>query len=69
MILILQCGTHEFSKETNDKRFEKRIQVDEFDEVCYLVQENNSLEVTLESHLYDCTNSSNDHDSSKDVML
>ena len=35
---------------------------DEFDQCCYMVQGNDSLEVTSDTHLNDCASSSNDHD-------
>jgi len=40
---------------------------DEFEQACYVVQENDSLEVTLKSHLDVYVNSSDDHDSSMDA--
>ena len=50
----------DLSQGTNDKHFRERSIVDESDEVCYMVQENDSLEVTSETHLDDCTSTSND---------
>ena len=39
---------------------EKELLVDESEQTCYMVQGNDSLEVNSETHLYDCTSSSED---------
>ena len=36
---------------------------DESDKACFMVQGNNSLEITLDSHFDDCASSFDDHDS------
>ena len=41
---------------------------DESDQACYMVQENDSLEVTLDSHLDDCTSSFN-NDNAMDAYV
>ena len=41
--------------------------VDESVQACYIVQENDSLEVTSNSHLDDCASSSNDHHDNTDA--
>ena len=43
------------------KYVEKEPMVDEFDETCYMVQENDSLEVHSDTHLDDSVNSSCDN--------
>ena len=48
---------------------EKESNGEESDETCNMVQGNDSLKVTSESHLDDCASSSNDHDSMKAQVL
>jgi len=56
-------------KEQKTNILEKEPLVDESDEACYMVQGNDSFEVTSECHLDDCTSSSDDHDSSMDAHI
>ena len=42
---------------------EKEPRRDESEQACFMVQENDSLEVYSDTHLDDCASSSDDHDS------
>ena len=46
---------------------ERELIVDESEQTCYIVQGNDSLEITLKTHLDDCACSFDDHDSSMDA--
>jgi len=50
-------------KEQTTYVLEKESIGDESKQTCYMVQGNDSLEVTSDTHLDDCASSSNDHDS------
>ena len=54
-------------KEQLSNNVERESIVDESNEVCYMVQGNDSLEVTSDTHLDDYAGSFNDHDSSIDA--
>ena len=48
---------------------EKESSEDESEQACYMVQGNDSLEVTSDTHLVNCANSSNDHHDSMDAHI
>jgi len=50
-------------KEQTSNNLEREPIGDESDKACYMVQGNDFLEITLESHLDECDSSSNDHGS------
>ena len=50
-------------KEQTTNVLEKEPMVDESEQMCYMVQGNDSLEVISDFYLDDCASSSNDHDS------
>ena len=55
-------------KEHASNNMERKPIVDESEQICYMVQGNDSLEVNLESHLDDCASYFDDHDSSMDAQ-
>jgi len=54
-------------KEQVSNNVEREPIVDKSDQMCYMVQGNDSLEVISESHIDNCASSSDDHDSSMDT--
>jgi len=50
----------DLSSVTNDEHVEKESSGDEYDDACYMVQGNDSLEVHSETQLDDCASSSGD---------
>jgi len=60
-------NTLTYLKEQASNNVERESIGDESDQACYMVQGNDSLEVTSDSHLDDCASSSNYHDSSMDA--
>ena len=60
---IAVWNTLSFLKEHASNYVEREPAIDESEQACFMVQGNDSLEVTSYSHLDDYASSSNDHDS------
>ena len=57
------------TKEQAQHILEREPRRDESDQAYFMVQENDSLEVNLDSHLDDCANTSNDEHDSMDAHV